>query len=178
MKRALFLKGQSMNIIIRKALPADAEEILEHLKQIGGETNNLSFGVEGLPFSVEAEKAYLSNIENSKDSVMLVAKANGRIVGNASLSRLPRRMNHRGDLAVSVTKEYWNCGIGSKLMSEIIHFAKDNYFDIIDLQVKTDNLAAIHLYEKFGFEKLFTYPAFFKINEKYYDVDYMCLRLK
>ena len=37
-----------------------------------------------------------------------------KIVGCASLSRLPRRMKHRGDFAVSVTKEYWNQGIGKK----------------------------------------------------------------
>ena len=36
-----------MSIIIERARPKDAAEILEYLKKIGGETDNLSFGKEG-----------------------------------------------------------------------------------------------------------------------------------
>ena len=109
---------------------------------------------------------------------MLLAKADGKIVGNSSLSRLPRRMSHRGDFAVTVAKEYWNKGIGGQLLSEIIEFAKQNSFEIIDLQVRSDNLSAIHLYKKFGFESLFTYTDFFKINGNFFNCDFMRLKLK
>ena len=51
---------------------------------------------------------------------MLLAKCDEKIVGCASLNRLPRRMNHRGDFAISVAKDYWNKGIGSHLMDKII----------------------------------------------------------
>ena len=40
-----------MNILITKAMPEDAKEILEYLKKIGGETDNLTFGSEGLLIS-------------------------------------------------------------------------------------------------------------------------------
>lgn len=43
-----------MNITIQRATTADAAAILEHLKQVGGETDNLTFGAEGMPFSIEA----------------------------------------------------------------------------------------------------------------------------
>ena len=69
-------------------------------------------------------------------------------------------------------------GIGSKLLSKIISFAKQNDFEIIDLQVRSDNLAAIHLYEKFGFQKLGSHPAFFKINDSYVPFDYMILNIQ
>lgn len=167
-----------MNICIEKATPADAAELLDFFKLVGSETDNLTFGAEGLPFTVDAEAAYISKLENSKDSVLLLAKSDGKIVGNASLSRLPRRMSHRGDFAVTVAKEYWNKGIGGQLLSEIIEFAKQNSFEIIDLQVRSDNLSAIHLYEKFGFESLFTYTDFFKINGNFFNCDFMRLKLK
>lgn len=80
---------------------------------------------------------------------MLVAKKEDKIIGSASLSRLPRRMSHRGDFSVSVLKEYWNQGIGSQLLATILTFAKENSFEIIDLQVRSDNFQAIHIYEKF-----------------------------
>ena len=166
-----------MDIIIKRASPKDANEILEYLKQIGSETDNLTFGEEGLPFTCESEASYISQIENSCDDIMLVAKCDDKIVGTASLNRLPRRMGHRGDFSVSVLKSYWNMGIGSRLISAILDFAKENHFEIIDLQVRTDNAGAIHLYEKYGFEKIGTHPAFFKIGNNEIPFDYMFLNL-
>ena len=167
-----------MSITIEKATCADAAEILQYLKQIGAETDNLTFGAEGLPFTIESEAAYISQIENSCDAIMLIAKENGKIVGDASLSRLPRRMKHRGDLGVSVLKKCWNRGIGSQLLLETINFAKENSFEVIDLQVRSDNLSAIHLYEKFGFKKIGTHPVFFKIGSEEVAFDYMCLKIQ
>ena len=89
-----------MKICIAKAEPSDAASILEYLRRVGGETNNLIFGSEGLPFSVEAEAEFIINMENSCDNIMLLAKSEGKIVGYASLSRLQRRMKHRGDIAI------------------------------------------------------------------------------
>lgn len=166
-----------MNIRIEKAAPGDAAMLLEYLKQVGGETNNLTFGSEGLPFSVEAEAEFISSIENSCDDIMFLAKSEGKIVGCASLSRLPRRLKHRGDFAISVAKEYWNKGVGSQLLDNIISFAKENAFEIIDLQVRNDNQRAIHLYEKYGFEKIGEHPAFFKIGDENISFDIMCLEI-
>lgn len=167
-----------MNITIEKAGAIDAAEILEYLRQVGGETDNLTFGAEGMPFTAQQEAEYISGLEGSKDNIMLVAKCEGQIVGLASLSRLPRRMSHRGDLAISVIKSHWNKGVGSELMKNIIDFGKKNAFEIIELQVRCDNDAAIHLYEKFGFERIATHSDFFKIGNKYIDFEIMRLKLK
>lgn len=167
-----------MAIVIDRAGPADAAELLDFLKQIGGESDNLSFGAEGLPVSADAEAAYLAEIENSCDDVMLVARENGRIIGNASLNRLPRRMRHRGEASVAVRRECWNRGVGGRLLAELIRFARGNGFEYVELQVRSDNLPAIHLYEKFGFQRMYTCPAFFKIGDADVDFDFMRLCLK
>lgn len=176
---SMCLKGDCgfMSVIIEKASCEDAKAILEYMKQIGMETDNLTFGAEGLPSTIEEESAYIEKLKNSRDDVMFLAKDNGRIVGDASLNRLPRRMNKRGDFGIAVIKEYWNKGVGSQLLSKIVDFAKENSFEIIDLQVRSDNLAAIHLYEKFGFQKIGTHPAFFKIGDKEIPFDYMYLKI-
>lgn len=170
-------RWQGMQVVIRRGKPEDAAAILAYLRRVGGETDNLTFGGEGLPFSVEAEADYLAGMADSRDNIMLVAKLDGEIVGDASLSRLPRRMSHRGDLGVSVVKEHWNKGIGGRLLEEIIGFAKENGFAVIDLQVRSDNASAIHLYEKYGFQKLGTHPAFFRIDGADVPFDYMALML-
>lgn len=167
-----------MNIEIVHASPTDAAELLDHLKLVGGETDNLTFGAEGLPFSVEAETEYLAHMESSANNFMLLAKADGHIIGNASLSRLPRRMSHRGELAVAVAREYWGQGVGTRLMKEIIVLAEENSFEAVDLQVRSDNVRAVRLYEKLGFVRLFDYPDYFKINGVKLDVSFMTKRLK
>ncbi len=167
-----------MDISIRKAKSTDAVNLLNYLKQVGSETDNLTFGKEGVSFSPEEEADYIKNIENSNDSVLLVAEINNEIVGTASLNRLPSRMSHRGDFGVSVLKQYWNNGIGSQLISEILNFAKTNNFEVIELQVRSDNLSAIHLYKKYGFIKIGEHSSFFKIKNKYLSFDYMILNIK
>ena len=166
-----------MSIIINNATPADAAEILAYLAQIGGETDNLTFGSEGLPFSAEAEAEYIAGFANSTESIMLVARMGDRIVGTADLNRQPRRMSHRAELGISVLRDYWGQGIATSLMERLIAFAKENDIEIIDLEVRSDNARAIRLYERFGFRKLCTYPRFFKIGDTYHDFDLMCLSL-
>lgn len=167
-----------MNITIQRATTLDAEAILEYLKQVGKETDNLTFGEEGMPFTIEAEAAYIAEIEYSNDDIMLVAKDDESIVGIANLNRLPRRMNHRGDFGLSVRKAYWDKGIGSTLLQEIVDFAKEAGMEIIDLQVRSDNARAIHVYEKFGFYKIGSHPKYHKVGDEYHACDYMVLELK
>ena len=99
---------------------AGAYRFLDFLKQVGGETDNLSFGAQGLPIGVEAEASFLEALERSRDDVMLVAKADGRIIANGSVNRLPRRMSHRAEISIAVARGYWNLGIGGRMMLEVM----------------------------------------------------------
>ena len=168
-----------MNILIIKAVPEDAEELLVYLRKVGGETDNLTFGGEGLPFSVEDEESYLRMLAESTTSVMYVAKKDGKIVGNASFNGMTgERMKHRGEFAVSVLKSEWGQGIGSMLLETVINFAKNTAgAEIISLEVRSDNERAVKLYEKYGFERIGHYKGFFKIDGEYVDFDLMNLYL-
>lgn len=165
------------HIVIERAKPEDAVSLLDYLKIIGGETDNLTFGAEGLPLSVEAEMGYLAAQEHSPDHIQLLAKADGQIIGDASLNRKPRRMCHRGELGISVRKAWWGRGVASALMQEMIVFAKEHDFKQLNLEVRSDNFRAIRLYEKYGFQKLCTFPAFFQIQGQDIDFDLMNLQL-
>lgn len=83
-----------------------------------------------------------------------MAEAGGRVAGNASLylEQNPRR-RHAAGLGMAVHPDYWGHGVGSALMEALIDLA-DNWLNIsrIELDVNTDNPAAVHLYQKFGFE--------------------------
>lgn len=172
-------KERSMdNIEIRETLPDDAEAIIKYLKQIGGETDNLTFGKEGLPVTAQQEREFLQKTHDSKQSVHYSVWKNGKIIGDGGLSSLPRRMSHRAELGITVVKSAWNQGIGSMLLNRLIAYARQNGIEIIDLEVRSDNTAAIHLYEKFGFQHIGTIPAYFKIENRYFDVEAMYLDLR
>ena len=152
---------------IRRAESADAAALLEYLKIIGGETENLSFGPEGVPLSVEAEA----------DNVQYLAEVDGEIIGTASLNRKGGRACHRGEFGISLKRAWWGCGASSALTEAILAFARENGFAQLDLEVRSDNARAIRLYERYGFRKLCTFPAFFRIGGRDIDFDLMVLPL-
>ena len=163
--------------VIERARAEDAAALLEYLKIVGGETENLSFGAEGVPISLETEQDYLRAQYKSPDNVQYLAKVDGEIIGTASLNRQPRRMSHRGVFGISLKKAWWGCGAASAMMEAVLAFAKENGFEQLNIEVRSSNVRAIRLYEKYGFRKLCTSPNFFKINGTYIDFDLMNLEL-
>ena len=163
--------------VIERAQAEDAAALLAYLKIVGGETENLSYGAEGISLDLAAEQAKLRSQANSADNVQYLAKADGEIIGTASLNRKHKRMRHRGEFGISVKKAWWGSGAASALMEAILAFARENGFEQLNLEVRSDNIRAIRLYEKYGFRKLCVFPAFFKIDGQYIDFDLMTLEL-
>ena len=158
---------------IVRAQAEDAAALLDYLKIIGGETDNLSFGAEGVPLDEEAERAYLAMQADSRDNIQLLAKADGEIIGTASLNRKYGRMHHRGEFGISLKKAWWGCGAATVLAHGVLDFARKAGIEQVNLEVRSDNKRAIALYEKLGFCKLCTFPDFFKINGEAVDFDFM-----
>lgn len=164
---------------IRKATSADAEKILEYCRLIGGESDNLTFGSEGVPITVEQEREYLDGLLDSDRQLYLVAADGNEIVGTATLSCFSRpRLAHRGEISISVRKSMWGKGIGSRLMRKLIRFARESAnIELISLEVRSDNARAIALYKKFGFETVGKFPGFMKINGEHVSCDIMLLTM-
>ena len=177
MQRREVLKLSNSLFVIERARAEDAAALLDYLKIVGGETENLSFGAEGVPLDLETEQSYLRSQCESMDNVQYLAKVKDEIIGTASLNRKHKRMSHRGVFGISLKKAWWGCGAASALTEAILAFAKENDFEQLNLEVRSDNARAIRLYEKYGFRKLCTFPHFFKINGEYVDFDLMNLEL-
>ena len=95
---------------ITRARPEDAAALLDYLKIVGGETDNLSFGAEGVPLAPEEEQAYLRTQVDSPDHVQYLARVDGELIGTASLNRKPGRMRHRGVFGISLKRAWWGLG--------------------------------------------------------------------
>lgn len=84
-------------------------------------------------------------LKEGKESVFLI-KENKKFVGYISI----RIKNKMGEIGISVLKNFQGKGIGSKLMSFIIDFAKKNNCKKIKAEVWEKN-KAIGLYKKYKF---------------------------
>ncbi|HEV2764814.1 MAG TPA: GNAT family N-acetyltransferase [Pyrinomonadaceae bacterium] len=86
----------------------------------------------------------------------LVAVAGARVVGMVGLHTFPDkpRRRHAGAIGMSVHEEWQGKGVGSALMRACLELA-DRWLNLtrLELEVYTDNEAAVRLYERFGFER-------------------------
>ena len=167
-----------MDVQYREARETDASELLLHLKRVGGETDNLTFGAEGFNISAEREARFISRFQRNSDEIMLVATDGDTVVANAVIERerIPR-LSHRSRLTLTVLRDYWGRGIGSHLMEMMIDFCRTSGAEVVYLECRADNLRAISLYRKYGFYESGRLRKYFKINGEYSDAVIMELLL-
>lgn len=167
-----------MNFVFREAECKDAEALVKYITAVGGETDYLSYGKDTFNISAERESRFIERFKRNKKDIMLVAFDGERVIANASLeANRVLRYSHRSELSITVLREYWGRGVGSRLMEMMIEFAKSVGTEIIYLEARADNDRAIALYKKYGFEQNCEIKRFFKIDGKYYDAAIMTLYL-
>lgn len=66
-------------LILRKSTVDDANDIIEYLNTIGGESNNLLFGEGEFKLTIDQERAYIENINKDKNSLMLLGVIDNRL---------------------------------------------------------------------------------------------------
>lgn len=87
----------------------------------------------------------------SKNSSYLVAKINNEIVGFAGIKVI---LDEADIMNIVTKKTYRDQGIGTLLLENLISLSKKLNLKSLSLEVSEENLPAIHLYKKFGFEYL------------------------
>ncbi len=164
---------------IEQAKTSDAEDIIDFLNSVGGESDNLLFGKDEFNMSLEDEKKFIENVNRSSASAFFIGRVDNEIVcfGNV-MAQGRKRVSHQSNLALAVKKKFWGLGVGTHLMNVLIDYAKNTgQTEILHLGVRSENKSAIKLYEKMGFRQIGIYPDFFKINDRYYDEILMNLYL-
>jgi RimJ/RimL family protein N-acetyltransferase len=140
------------SVRIRRAVPADAAGVLEYLRQVGGETPNLTFGAEGPGLTEAEEREYLARVAESDNSLAILALAGDTIVAGLTFDggRRPR-LRHAGEFGISVAQAYAGLGIGRALLEYMIAWAEGTgVVRKINLKVREDNAGAIGLYQRLG----------------------------
>ena len=93
-------------------------------------------------------RAFTAELE-AKHIRYVAARADDKLVGYAGMSRLGRKRPYEYEIhTIGVDPTYQGQGIGRHMMEELLEYASGG---TIFLEVRTDNEAAIALYESLGF---------------------------
>lgn len=126
-----------------------SDELKEYIKVLNYEWLEEYFELEeGDRISLSDPKAQILD----KGGFIFFAKFNGDIVGTVSLLKKTEVVFELGKMAVA--KSARGCGIGNQLVEHCLDFAKQQGIDELILYSNTILEPAIHLYHKFGFEKI------------------------
>ena len=141
---------QVEGLTIRRAEPDDSPALYEMFKSPKLYANTLQ-----LPYpSREQWRRRLS--EPGDGTYNLVAVAGDKVVGMFGLHTFPARprRHHAAAVGLTVHDDWQGKGVGTALMRAGLDLA-DNWLNLtrLELEVYTDNEAAVRLYERFGFER-------------------------
>ena len=167
-------------VLFRTTEAADAEQLLALGKEIGAETDFLRVDENGFGDDAAREREWIENANRYERGGSFVGFVDGEPACLFGFEIDPNpRMNHSAEIGVCVKRAYWGIGIGPAIMETLIDVTKKRG-DIqkLDLALRSDNLRAKALYERFGFKSAGIIPARFLIRGKYYDEERMYLFLK
>lgn len=108
-------------------------------------------------------KQQIANLLTNYNSVGLVAKINGKIVGFVIGMLYMERTALAGHiLTIDVSTAYRKKGIAQKLLHEIEKIFKEKGAKTCHLEVREDNIAALRLYQKLGYKKVARLKGYYK----------------
>jgi len=173
MKDIKLKNGQILKI--SSAVLEDAEKFANYINTIRYESKFLSMEDNDGMSTVNSQSKWIENTFNDNRKFIFIAKIDNQIVGMCNISPISNktRFIHRGDIGISVLKQYWGLGIASEMMNVLIEKSKEVGYEQMELQVVDKNDPAIHLYSKFGFYE----TGYIKNGMKYTDGTYAKLIL-
>lgn len=174
------MKKEQLEITLADAMPKDAKALLDFYKEVGSETDFLSFGEEGLGINQEQETRYLKSLQEALNNRVLIARLGDDIIGVASIgAEQHAKVAHMGELGISILRRFWGLGLSRVMMEDMIDWATENdILRYLRLEVSKDNMRAISLYEKFGFEEIGVTPKGMYHDGAFHDLVMMGLAVE
>lgn len=169
MKEIILKNGELL--AIREATEDDAKAIVEFVKTIGDESDNLTFSGSEFTNTIEQEKVILRDHIEKENQIFVIALIDGEIAGqmNARASHKPR-LRHTCEIGISTRKHHWGKGIATEVLTYLIEWAKSNpVIRKVNLRSNVSNKKAIALYERMGFEHEGVHKRDFYLHGEFQD---------
>lgn len=147
---------------VRYTEPGDAKYLKEWLSEPGV--------LRWFPMEdqLEIDDAVMRWIAFYRYKCSLTVLKDGVPCGLATLYLQPyRKLAHQCEFGIIMGDGYRNMGIGSYLMSSLMHLAKENFkIELLHLQVYAEN-PAMRLYTRFGFKEFGRQNSWIKEDNRY-----------
>lgn len=169
------------SVTVREASVDDAQELISVLKEYIEDSEYIPYTKGEFNPTIEFEKEWIQTLNDQKNSLLLLATHNGKIIGNISVNGSQRNMAaHTACIGIGLLREWRNRGVGSVLFNSVIEWAKKNsLLEILWLETYATNKEGMALYKKYGFIQDGIQKNFIKISEnEYADNLLMSLKLK
>ena len=112
-------------LLIREAEPGDAVELVSFLNRVSVETDFTSLDRDGILMTDTEMELFLDKQAHSENQITLLALLNDEIAGLVNITADQRkRVRHIGDLFIVIGQKYWNNGLGSLLLEEVVEWAQ------------------------------------------------------
>jgi ribosomal protein S18 acetylase RimI-like enzyme len=157
---------------IRPSRESDAASACDAVNAVAAEKWYLAT-VDG--FSLEQARSYLKRVvDGALPQVLAVVEE--EVVGFCDiLPNTAKGFTHVGRLGMGVRFEWRRQGIGRRMLDACLSLARKAGIEKVELEVFSDNLAAIRLYESFGFGQEGRKVRGRKLEDRYQDVVLMAL---
>lgn len=143
-----------MNILLRPASVSDVSKIL----MLESQTQFDKYNQDSL--------TQMFNLDYYK---FIVATLNDEVIGYIVATIL---FEDADILKIIVDTKYRRCGVGKKLIENLLSICKENGVKKLHLEVRTDNSNAINFYESLGFEYEFSRKNYYGlIDAKIYGMN-------
>ena len=144
--------GNKLNVAIRDAVAADMEAV-RSIYNYYVETSTATFDWE--PQSEEQRADWF--LQHRRDDLpVIVAEADGRVIGWGSHSNYAERCGYKTTIepSIYVHHEFIGKGVGRALMEHLITLAGDRQYHVLVGKICSENETSIRLCESFGFERI------------------------
>lgn len=166
--------------LLRCPKEEDIPGTLEYLRVSAGETEFILRSPEECgKYTYEGEKAFFESRNADPNFAMLMCIVDGRVAGNCEVSRNPMlKVRHRATVGISLMKEFWNLGIGTRMFQELIRIAAEEFDGVtqMELEFVEGNSRARALYEKMGFRITGVKPNAIRLKDGTYRHEYQMVR--
>ena len=107
------------------------------------------------------------------DKARLVAVEDGEVIGWACLTDVSSRCVYGGvaETSIYVRRDYWGRGVGSQLLTALIHDSEKAGYWTLQARIFPENQASIAVHHKLGFEPMGRHRKLGKLRGVWRDVD-------
>lgn len=149
---------------LRNGTENDGEAVFENFNLTHSQTDYLLSYPDENSFDATQEANFLREKTESENEIEIIALVGDKVAGTAGIESIGNKykVKQRAEFGIAVAKEFWGLGIGRALTQACIECAKQAGYLQLELNVVSENKAAVSLYESVGFKEYGRNPRGFR----------------